>query len=177
MPSWQTLSSEEVYKTPWIRVRRDEVLNHNGKQVTYSIVELHHPTVCIIAADASGKIFLQQCYRYTIDKTDWELPAGGSDGEDPLLAAKRELLEETGLTSDDWAHLGRLYQAVGVANMPMEVFLARNVRSATSERDEDEEITKQQFVGIEKIEEMARSGEFNNAPMLGMIYLAKLHGL
>ncbi|HEX9153681.1 MAG TPA: NUDIX hydrolase [Candidatus Saccharimonadales bacterium] len=176
MSDWKVLSSEEVYRTPWIKVRRDKVLNHSGKPLTYSVVELHHPTVFIVAANSEAKILLQKSYRYTIDREMWELPAGHSEGQDYLEAARRELLEETGLASDDWTHLGRFYQAVGVANFPLEAYLARNVRETTKERDNLENILEQKFVSFEEIESMALDGSFDNSTMLGLLYLAKLRG-
>jgi 8-oxo-dGDP phosphatase len=177
MSDWKTLSSEEIYKTAWIRVRRDEVLNQNGKPLTYSVVELVHPSVLIVAANADGQICMFQNYRYTLDKTMWEIPAGLSDGQDALTAAKRELMEETGLQSDDWTELGVLYQATGMGKMPFTAFLARNVQPAEGERDKDEPITNQRFFSLGEIEKMAQNGELAESAPLAALYLAKLHGL
>jgi len=177
MSRWQTLSSEEVYQTPWIKVRRDNVVTKSGKPLTYSVVELHHPTVIIIATDADGKILIEQNYRYTIDKTNWELPAGHSDGEDPLVAAKRELMEETGLASDDWTHLGVQYEAVGIANAPFHIFLARNVTGTPKNGDEEEDIIEHKFASMEEIEAMVKQGHFYDCQSLAALFVAKIHGL
>jgi ADP-ribose pyrophosphatase len=93
------------------------------------------------------------------------------------VAAKRELLEETGLVSNDWTSLGTLYQAVGIGNIPFEIFIARNVTRKSDERDKDEQITNQQFMSVEAIETLVRTGAFQNSPVLAALYLAKLHGL
>ena len=177
MSDWKTLSSEEIYKTPWIRVRRDEVLTSKGHPLTYSVVELINHSVFIVATNNEGKICLIQNYRYTLDMTMWEVPAGHIDGNDKLAAAKRELLEEAGLESDDWTELGTLYQANGIGKIPFTAFLARNVKEVTTERDEVEEISNQRFFSLEEIEAMMKKGEFIESAHVACLYLAKLHGL
>lgn len=173
MSRWQTLSSEEVYDTPWIKVRRDEVVTKSGKPLTYSVVSLHHPTVIVVATNESGQILLQKNYRYTIDKTLWELPAGHSDGQDPLQAAKRELMEETGLTSDNWTHLGEFYEAVGIANLPYHAFWARNVIGTPVNNDQDEDISEHTFIAINELESMIVRGELQDCQSLAALYTLK----
>ncbi len=177
MSDWKTLSSETVYETPWIKVHRDKVLNHNGKELTYSYLALQHPSILVVAVDTAGRILLQRNYRYTIDKHAWEIPAGHSDGQDLLQAARRELLEETGLASDEWVKLGTLYQACGIGNIPFTAFLARNVKHVSDERDEDEEITEQTFLEVTEIDKMLITGEAIESAHVAAIYLAKIHGL
>jgi 8-oxo-dGTP pyrophosphatase MutT (NUDIX family) len=177
MSVWKTDSSEVVHETPWFKIRQDKVLNHNSKPMTMTYMELRHPSVSIIATDSEGRILLQRSYRYNIKQTVWEIPAGHSDGQDLLVAAKRELQEETGLASDDWEDLGMFYIAPGVANIQQKYFLARNVRPIEGERDEDEEITEQRFFTIEEIEAMLASNEINSYMAPIGVYLAKIHGL
>ena len=178
MGDWKTLSSEKVYETPWIKVRRDEVLNQDGKPLTYSVIELQHPSVFILATNQAGQIFMQRCYRYTIDRTIWNIPAGHSDeGEAPLTAAKRELEEEAGLVSDEWLHLGRLHQIIGTGNAPLDAFWAKNVQTTAGPKEELEQISDQQFMRLEEVEKMAIRGDIEDAPLLAVLYLAKMHGL
>jgi 8-oxo-dGTP pyrophosphatase MutT (NUDIX family) len=176
MSDWKTLSTEIVYETPWIKVRRDEVLNHNDKPMTYSVVELKNPTVLVVA-EQDGKILVQQSYHYTIDKTHWEIPAGGADEANLEAAAKRELAEETGLASDDWTHLGRYYHAIGMGNLPYNVFLARNVRREGEATDELEQIDNQKFVTYDEVEQMIANGDIAEGAHISAIYLAKIHSL
>jgi 8-oxo-dGTP pyrophosphatase MutT (NUDIX family) len=143
-----------VYETPWIKVYRDEVLNQNEKPLTYSYLRSVHPPVTIIAVDPRGCILLQKNYRHTISQTLWEVPAGNSEGQDPLEAAKRELLEESGLVSDEWSSLGEAQLAAGVADIHHYIYLAKNVRLTTDERDEDEDISEQSFFSKEKVRRM-----------------------
>jgi 8-oxo-dGTP pyrophosphatase MutT (NUDIX family) len=175
MTSWKTLKSEVVYETPWLTVRRDEVLNHNGKPLTYSVVSLQHPAVFIVAFNAKDEVLLQQNYRYTVNETLWEVPAGHSDGQELLVAAKRELLEETGLESNDWTDLGLAYPVVGIGNMPTATFMARDVQQIASKREDDEEISEQRFVPFTEVEDMIRRGDIVNGSAIVALYKARLH--
>jgi 8-oxo-dGTP pyrophosphatase MutT (NUDIX family) len=174
MAEWQTDSSEILHETPWMKLRRDEVRNHNGKPMTFTYIEFHHPSVSVIATDTEGRILLQRNYRHNIKQTVWEIPAGHSDGQDLLVAAKRELQEETGLASDGWEDMGMFYIAPGIANIQQEYFLARNVYPIAGDRDEDEEITEQKFFTIDEIEAMLLSGEINSYMAPIGVYLAKI---
>lgn len=180
MSDWKTLKSDIVYETAWIKVRRDEVLNHNGKSMTYSVVDLQHPSVFIVAINDKHEILIQQEYKYTIDRDIWAIPAGHADGEaseDLLEAAKRELLEEAGLVSDDWTDLGLFFQGIGIANLPYGIFLARNVQPKSDARDEVEQISNQHFVPLAEIEKMIAAGTFFDAPAIAAVYSAKIHGI
>jgi 8-oxo-dGTP pyrophosphatase MutT (NUDIX family) len=178
MADWKTLSSEVIHETPWIKLRKDEVLTHKGKQLTYTFMELHHPSVFVVAVNDEGKILLQKNYRYTIKQTIWELPAGHSDGQEPLVAARRELLEEDGMESEDWTNLGRTYQAIGTTNAPMDVCLARNVRTVKEAAAEDDElIVERRFFAPSEIDDMIKHGEIINIADMGAIHMALIHGL
>jgi 8-oxo-dGTP pyrophosphatase MutT (NUDIX family) len=175
MSEWQVLESEIVLSTPWLRVRRDDVLNHNGKALTYHVVESAHPSVFIVALNRQGKVLLQHAYRYTLDRDVWQIPGGFSDGQTPLIAAKREFEEETGYQSDDWKELGTIYQSVGIANMPGHVFLAQNIRkNPHAEMDADEHIKKLHFVSFDGVDATVQSGRFSNTAAVAAIYMAKL---
>lgn len=169
MAGWKTLSSDIVYETPWFEIHRDAVLDHNGKELTYSFLKLPNPAVTIIAVNDDGAVLLQKNYRYTIDQTIWEVPAGHSDGQEPLVAAKRELFEEAGLTSATWSSLGEARLGAGVADVHHYIFLAQNVQQATDERDRDEDITGQRFVSIPEIRTMILHNEIiDGASLIGL---------
>jgi len=176
--AWKTVSSQVVYESPWIRVKRDKVLNQKGQPLVYSYMELQNPAAFIVACNETGEILLQKVYRYTLKERIWEIPAGFMEkNEEPLAAAKRELTEECGLESTDWHNLGRIYQITGTGNAPIEIFLAKNVHGSGKPTDENEDITSRCFINIQKIERMIASGELKDSPVIAAIYMAKNYGL
>src|ERR1051325_382654 len=106
---WRTLSSEEVYENPWIKVREDAVVHPDGEQGIYGVVHFKNVAIGVLPVE-DDYIYLVGQYRYPLEKYSWEIPEGGCpEGEDFLQAAQRELAEETGLRADNWQELGRAY--------------------------------------------------------------------
>lgn len=135
--AWTTRSSRTVYENRWIRVHEDEVTGPDGEGI-YGVVQMQQPAVFVIALDDRERVCLVELERYTTGRS-LEVPAGGSDGEDPLVAAQRELHEETGVTAARWEHLGRMNALNGIAVAPEHVFLARDLRitdAVVSQREE-----------------------------------------
>jgi 8-oxo-dGTP pyrophosphatase MutT (NUDIX family) len=103
---WQRLGSKIIYTNPWITVREDDVVTPGGTSGIYGVVETRVATGIVAMTDAQ-EMYLVGQYRYPVDEYSWEIPEGGSDpGEDPIVTAKRELREETGLVATDWEQLG-----------------------------------------------------------------------
>ncbi|MDR1840881.1 MAG: NUDIX hydrolase [Holophagales bacterium] len=107
---WRDGGSRTVAKSPifsLVEIQRQSP--HSGKNGTYyrlSCPEWVH-AIPFTAVDAGFELLAVEQHRHGIEKASLEVPGGACDpGEDPLDAAKRELLEETGFSSDNWTHLG-----------------------------------------------------------------------
>lgn len=135
MSPWQTRSTRTVYENPWIRVREDEVVHPDGSDGIYGVIDVRHSSVFVVAVTDDDEVVLVRMARYTMDVETIEVPAGGTDGEDPLLAARRELREEAGLEADSWEELGEVWSLNGVARAPGRMFLARGLRPAPKEHE------------------------------------------
>lgn len=129
MTAWRTHRSRTVYENPWIRVREDEVTRPDGGAGVYGVVEVRQPAVFVVPVTDADEVVLVELDRYPTGRRSLEVPAGGSDGQDPLVAARRELAEETGLVADDWRELGEVFSLNGVCHAPGRVFLARGLRA------------------------------------------------
>jgi 8-oxo-dGTP pyrophosphatase MutT (NUDIX family) len=116
--SWHTRTSRTVYENPWIRVREDEVTRPDGSEGIFGVVDLQNEAAFVVALDESDRVLLVHIDRYTVGSS-WEIVSGGTDGEDPLVAARRELLEEAGLEADEWVEAGVMHALNGVCNAPI----------------------------------------------------------
>ena len=100
---WKVLKSEYLFRRPWLTVRRDCVELPDGRQNPEFYVLEYPDWVNVIAITEDGKFVMERQYRHGLGKTCFEIPAGViEEGEDPLDAAKRELMEETGYGEGKW---------------------------------------------------------------------------
>jgi 8-oxo-dGDP phosphatase len=120
-------------------IRRD-VFEYNGRELTRDYVD-HPGAVAVLVLDDDGRALLIQQYRHPVRSRDWEIPAGLLDieGEDPLVAAQRELAEEVDLVARDWSHLITFHSSPGGSNELIAVYLARGISSTSSAFDRSEE--------------------------------------
>ncbi len=124
--SWVTRSSRVVYENRWMSVREDQVTGPAGDGI-YGVMSMRHPSVFVVALDEHDRVCMVTLDRYATGGLSLEVPAGGSDGEDPEAAARRELLEETGVEAASWELIGRMNALNGLACAPEFVFLARDL--------------------------------------------------
>jgi 8-oxo-dGTP pyrophosphatase MutT (NUDIX family) len=160
---WKKLSAETVYDNPWIRVEHHDVINPAGNKSQYGKICFKNLAVAILAVDQDNKLYLVGQYRYTLGEYSWELPMGGAPlTEDPLLAAKRELREETGLTAANWAEIMRLHPSNSVSDEKGIVFLARHLSHGEPE-PEDTEILAVKKLPLDEAVSWAREGKITDA--------------
>jgi len=132
--SWPVRATTVVHENPWIRVREDAVTRPDGTDGIYGVVELQRPAVFVVALTDADEVVLVTVDRHTVG-ISVEVPAGGTDGEDPLVAARRELAEETGLVARDWREIGTMNALNGVCRAPEVVYLATGLARAADTPD------------------------------------------
>lgn len=137
-PSITTLSSREVYRNHWMRVREDDILRSNGTKGIYGVVEKHDAAI-ILPIDA-GRVWLVEQYRYTIGERSLELPQGGWEMEidSPEELGRGELKEELGLNAARMTYLGFLWLAYGFLRQKQHVFLAEGLTVTEKTPDAEE---------------------------------------
>jgi 8-oxo-dGTP pyrophosphatase MutT (NUDIX family) len=139
------------------------VLRPDQKPGIYGVVEFNSLAIGIVPVTDDGDIVLTGQFRYTLDVYSWELPEGGGAlDRDPLDEAKRELLEETGVTAEEWIDLGRLHLSNSVTDEEGRVFLARRLTFGKANPDGDEVIETKRLPLVEAYE-MCMDGRITDA--------------
>ncbi len=169
----KTLSSEVVYSGKVITVERDDVELADGEKA-FREVARHPGGVVILAMKDANTILLVKQFRYPIKKASLELPAGKLEkGEDPDLAARRELEEETGYVANRWSSLGYINTTPGFCDEKLYLYKAEDLYFV-GEHPDDGEIIKAFCITIPEVMLKIKSGEINDAKTLCAI-LRGLH--
>ncbi|MGR6967063.1 NUDIX domain-containing protein [Geodermatophilus sp. URMC 61] len=173
---WRTLSSRYTHENRWFRVRTDDVLNPDARPGEYNVIEVP-AAVSVVALDDRERFCLIREYRYAQESWLWETPVGRLDADDPdpLVAAQRELREETGLASDDWTYLGLTRGLKGLSNQVLHHYLARAVRAGHTAREGVEAIDQQRFVSFQDFFEELRTGQVTDGETVAAVALAAAH--
>ena len=168
------LSSEMKFDGKLIKVTYD-VAEVNGKEAWREVV--HHPGAsAIVAIDEDNRIIMEKQFRYALNDYLLEIPAGKLDaGEDPLVCAKRELEEETGIIASEWISLGTIATSPGFCNEVIHLYVARGLSKGEIHWDEDEYVEVERYTFDELLqrisEEKIKDSKTLSALLLAMPYL------
>jgi 8-oxo-dGTP pyrophosphatase MutT (NUDIX family) len=170
---WRFVSKRVVHRNPWYRVERHHVICPNGRHGKFFVIE-KKPAVCIVAVNDENHIAFIRQFRYPTQKYSIEIPAGGIDGEQPLKAGKRELMEETGLKARSWKRIGRLHVANGVMNHIGCVYLATGLTQKVATGQEEEGIEEVRFIPYREVLRMIKDGEITDDLTISSVTIALL---
>ena len=167
----KTLKSENIYQGKVISVRKDTVICPNGDTSLREIVSHHGGVGILIKVD--DKFIIERQYRYAFDEEMYELPAGKlEENEEPLEAAKRECLEETGYRPVEMIHLGDMYPTCGYSNEVIHLYYCPKSLKEERHLDQDEFIDLM-FLSMEEIEEMIKKSLIKDSKILSALSLYK----
>ncbi|NPA79633.1 MAG: NUDIX hydrolase [Thermotogae bacterium] len=170
------LKEEVVYRGKFMDfvVREYEI---NGKVKVRQMVR-HPGAVAIVPVLPDGRVIYERQYRFAVGDYIYELPAGTLErGEEPLRAAQRELVEETGYRANRWRKLAEFYLAPGYSTEYMHLYVAEELEFVGESRDEDEDITLVPM-SLEQMESALKENLFKDAKTLvgTLMYLREVRG-
>ena len=174
---WERLGRETVFEGRVVDVRRDRVRIETGagaRETRYEVV--HHPgAVGVLALFPDLSTALLRQFRYPVEETLWEIPAGTRGaGESFRACAERELAEETGHRALRWLRLTRFFTTPGFCDEVMEIWLAEDLEAGETAHDEDEHIEVAR-VPLTRALDMAADGEIRDAKTLAALWAARVH--
>ena len=159
----EKLSRKEIYDGKVLHVVCDNVRLPNGEEAIREFC-LHVGAVCVIPLLSDGRVIMERQYRYPHGRVFYEIPAGKLDypGEDPLLAAQRELREETGAIAGKITFLGELDTSPALINEKIHMYLAEDITFTDRELDDDEFLDVE-LAPLAELVEMVMSGKISDA--------------
>lgn len=174
MSEFSLISDEVEARYGFLSVRSQRWTTPDGEQIDRLLVG--HPGAAVIVPVVDGRALCVRQFRTSVGRNVLEVPAGKLDpgDRDPLTAAQRELLEETGRTAQTWVHLSSFLPSPGFCDEVMHCYLATDLGEvAEKEPDGPEEAAMtEQWVDLGDVPAMIASGDIEDAKTIIGLLLA-----
>ena len=168
------VASQELLRGHFLHAMRDTVRLPDGNEAFREYV-IHPGAVMVVAELPDGRLVLERQFRYPVQSVMVEFPAGKLDpGEDSLVCAQRELLEETGYTARQWARAGVLHPVISYSTEFIDIWFARDLTAGQRQLDAGE------FLDVfsastDELLQWCRDGRITDAKTLtGVLWLQNL---
>lgn len=173
---WQVLSSKKVLDTPFLKIRSERVKLPEGTILPDYYIMGIPGWVGIVPLTEDGYFILNKQYKHGIGLEVIEFPAGGIDEheDDPLKAAQRELMEETGYSVDQGQIEFFAHMLANPTNAETRIwwYLARNARKTGEQKIDPSEIIENILVTPQELLELLHSGRFLVQGQIAAAYMA-----
>lgn len=167
----ERLARRVIYESPWVNLYVDKVRFPNGQVMEdHHLLDFPRGASAALVEDGRGNLLFVRVVRYTAGGSRWEIPAGGVEaGESEIEAAKREVLEETGYTSEGHELIYSFYPMGGLANKMFHVVRCR-VGQHVQDYDHNE-ISETRWFSRDEIRQMIRDRALSDGLALTALLL------
>ncbi len=170
---WTITRQTEVYRDPWVGLRRDEVIRPDGEPGTYCVVDVK-PGVCVLAIDEFGDAHLTEEFHYGVGRVTLEAVSGGIErDEEPIKCAERELREELGILAGTWELLTVVDPLTANVVSPTHLYLAKDLVLGDAQQ-EGGEVIRHVRISFDDVIQKVMVGEITHAPSCVAILMAAI---
>jgi 8-oxo-dGTP pyrophosphatase MutT (NUDIX family) len=171
---WQVLGQKEIYDNAWIDLTEYDVINPSGGKGIYGKVHFKNTAIGILPLDENMNTYLVGQFRFTINEYSWEIPEGGGMlTEEPLIAAQRELLEETGLRAITWSKIAEMYLSNSVTDENCIIYIAQGLSQHKAMPEETEQLLIKK-IPFEEVYTMVIQGKIKDAVTVTAVLHTKI---
>lgn len=171
--AWPVVESQDLWRSrdPFA-IRRDTLTSPDGGEPFTRVVVEHPGASIVLALDEDDQVLVVEQYRHVTGRRLVELPAGLLDvpGEDPLVCAQRELLEEAGYAARDWSHLLSVLSSPGLISEIQHIYVARDLTHVPDrggfKLEHEEALMTVSWVPFDDLLQACWGGSVQDAPLV-----------
>lgn len=149
---WQVLERKPVIEHPFLQVTMETVSLPDGRVITDWPIVNCRDYVNVLVINEQGEALILEGYKHGVGRSNWQVVGGYLEAdENPMEAAKREVLEETGYVSDDWRHLSSFVMDANRRGGMGHFFLALDARPGAEPNHDDLEEFAMRWVSVDDL--------------------------
>lgn len=174
MTNWRIKESEYILKHKYMTVRKDVCETSEGAIIDPYFV-LEFPTwVQVLAFDSDKNVLITRQYRHGVQEIIYGLPTGYTEADDASdeESIKREMLEETGYTSEKFISAGKLHPNPATQNNVVHSFVAFDIKKVQQPANDPSERIKTEFVSVKELLKLISDGKLGHALHVAGVFLA-----